>query len=61
LYSVKEALKGSNIELGAQNMWYEDKGAFTGEISPAMLKSAGCRYVILGHSERRKFLKNQTS
>jgi len=53
LLGVKAALKGSNIDLGAQNMFYEDNGAFTGEISSRMLKEAGCRYVILGHSERR--------
>jgi len=53
LYSVREELEGSNISLGAQNMFYEEKGAFTGEISPLMLKDVGCSYVILGHSERR--------
>ncbi len=46
-------LKESNIGLGAQNMHFEDSGAFTGEISASMLKSVGCKYVILGHSERR--------
>lgn len=46
-------LKGSIIKLGAQNMYFEENGAFTGEISASMLKSAGCEYVILGHSERR--------
>ncbi|MDY6913899.1 MAG: triose-phosphate isomerase [Planctomycetota bacterium] len=53
LPAVAEALAGSNIALGAQNVFYEDNGAFTGEISTAMLKDAGCRYVIIGHSERR--------
>ena len=53
LLGVKAALKGSTIDLGAQNMFYEDNGPFTGEISSQMLKEAGCRYVILGHSERR--------
>ena len=53
LFSASQALKGSNIFLGAQNMYYYEKGAFTGEISPIMLQEAGCRYVILGHSERR--------
>jgi len=53
LSAVGEALAGSKIALGAQNMFYEDEGAFTGEISGAMLKDVGCRYVILGHSERR--------
>jgi triosephosphate isomerase len=52
---VGEVIKNSGIKLGAQNMYWEDKGAFTGEISPAMLKSAGCQYVIIGHSERRQF------
>ncbi len=54
--SLQEAhslLKGTKIKLGAQNMYFEDGGAFTGEISPSMLKGAGCEYVILGHSERR--------
>jgi triosephosphate isomerase len=48
-------VEGSPIELGAQNMYLEDEGAFTGEISPKMLKSVGCSYVILGHSERRQY------
>ncbi len=52
LVPVCQAL-GDNIALGAQNMYYEEKGAFTGEVSGEMLKSAGCTYVILGHSERR--------
>ena len=50
-----EAAKGSNINIGAENMYYEDKGAFTGEISPAMLADAGVKYVVLGHSERREY------
>ena len=54
LFSVGETIKGSNVFLAAQNMFYEDKGAFTGEISPGMLKDIGCAYVIIGHSERRK-------
>ncbi len=45
--------KGTGINLGAQNMFYEKKGAYTGEVSPVMLKSVGCDYVIIGHSERR--------
>lgn len=53
LSAVCEALKGSNIAVGAQNMYCEDNGAFTGEISTAMVKDVGCKYVILGHSERR--------
>ena len=53
---VFEAFKGSNISVGAQNMYFEGNGAFTGEISGQMLKDIGCRYVILGHSERRHIL-----
>jgi len=53
LSTVAEALKGSEIRLGAQNMYKEAKGAFTGEVSGPMLKDVGCTYVILGHSERR--------
>ncbi len=52
---AKKALEGSNIGLGAQNMHFEDKGAFTGEISASMLVEAGVQYVILGHSERRQY------
>jgi triosephosphate isomerase len=52
---VAEAIRGSNIGLGAQNMHYETKGAFTGEISPEFILELGCKYVILGHSERRQF------
>jgi triosephosphate isomerase len=51
--AVKTALKGSRIALGAQDMFYEADGAFTGEVSGVMLKDVGCHYVILGHSERR--------
>lgn len=50
-----DAAKGSNINIGAENMYYEEKGAFTGEISPAMLVDAGVKYVIIGHSERREY------
>jgi triosephosphate isomerase len=52
---VAGALKGSMVTLAAQNMHWEGAGAFTGEISPVMLRDVGCRYVILGHSERRQF------
>ena len=50
---VMEAAKGSNIQVGAENMYYEEKGAYTGEISPAMLTDVGVKYVVLGHSERK--------
>jgi triosephosphate isomerase len=53
LLAVAEELKGSAVALGAQDVHYEKKGAFTGEVSPAMLKECGCKYVIIGHSERR--------
>lgn len=52
---VVEAVKGSNIQVGAENMYFEEKGAFTGEISPEMLTDAGVKYVIIGHSERREY------
>ena len=52
---VGETVKGSPVALAAQNMYCEDKGAFTGEVSPVMLKDTGCIYVIIGHSERRKY------
>jgi len=53
LYPMGKEIDGTNIRLGAQNCYFEPKGAFTGEISPDMLKAAGCTYVIIGHSERR--------
>ncbi len=52
---ASQFLQGSDIWLGAQNVFYEEKGAFTGEISPVMLLSAGCSHVIIGHSERRQY------
>ena len=52
---VVEAAKGSNIQIGAENMYFEEKGAYTGEISPNMLTDAGVKYVIIGHSERREY------
>ena len=52
---VAEAVKGTNIAVGAENMYFEEKGAYTGEISPAMLVDAGVKYVVLGHSERREY------
>jgi triosephosphate isomerase len=50
-----EAAKGSNIAIGAENMYFEESGAYTGEIAPAMLVDAGVKYVIIGHSERREY------
>jgi len=55
LHAVGAELRGTNILLGAQNMFYEDSGPFTGEISPLMLKDLNCSHVILGHSERRRY------
>ena len=51
--SVDQGREGSKVLLGAQNMYFEEKGAFTGEVAPAMLKDLNCEFVILGHSERR--------
>lgn len=56
LHDVGASLRGSHIALGAQNMYHTEEGAFTGEISGKMLKDLGCRYVILGHSERRQLM-----
>ncbi|MBU0634425.1 MAG: triose-phosphate isomerase [Candidatus Omnitrophica bacterium] len=61
LYSVGQEIEGSNIKLGAQNLFWEEKGAFTGEISAAMLKDVHCEYVIIGHSERRNIFKETNS
>jgi triosephosphate isomerase len=55
LLSVHEIIKESPIRLGAQNIFWEKEGAYTGEISPSMIKDVGCEFVIIGHSERRKY------
>jgi len=62
LSEVKKIISGSKIKLGAQNLYWEEKGAYTGEISPLMLKDISCEYVIIGHSERREHFHetNQT-
>lgn len=61
LKSVYEVIKDTNIYLGAQNMWIKESGAYTGEVSPVMLKDCGCTYVIIGHSERRAYFKEDDS
>lgn len=53
--AAMEAAKGSNINIGAENMYFEEKGAYTGEVAPNMLTDAGVKYVVLGHSERRQY------
>lgn len=55
LQAVKEAAAGTNIKVGAQNMHWEESGAYTGEVSPTMLNAIGMEYVIIGHSERREY------
>ena len=55
LVLAAQAVKGTNIKIGAQNMYYEESGAYTGEVAPEMIKECGCEYVILGHSERRGY------
>ena len=59
LAQVAEAVKGTNIKVGAQNMHFEESGAYTGEVSPAMLRELDIEYVIIGHSERRQYF-NET-
>src|SRR5690606_24508503 len=55
LDAVFGVLRGSPVRLGAQNLHFEEEGAYTGEVSAAMLKSVGCHYAIIGHSERRQY------
>ena len=55
LVSIQNIIADSNIKLGAENLYWEDSGAYTGEVSGPMLKEAGCEYVIIGHSERREY------
>jgi len=55
LQAISREIEGSTIELAAQDVFWEPSGAYTGEISPIMLKDVGCRYVIIGHSERRQY------
>ena len=55
LAPVSDVVRGSRVSLGAQNLFWETEGAYTGEISPVMLVSVGCKYVIIGHSERRQY------
>jgi len=57
LFAAAEALSGTTVELCAQNAFYEETGAFTGEVSPRMVKDAGCSHVIIGHSERRRYFQ----
>src|SRR5690554_1774286 len=60
LWVTREIIQDTNILLGAQNMYFQNEGAYTGEISANMLKNIGCDYVILGHSERREYF-NESS
>jgi triosephosphate isomerase len=57
LFAAAELLRNSSVHLAAQNLFYEEKGAYTGEISPLMVLDAGCSHVIIGHSERRQYFK----
>ena len=59
LEPIRQVTRGSNLLLGAQNLFWEDEGAFTGEVSPLMLKGVGCSHVLIGHSERRQYF-NET-
>ncbi len=61
LYSVSKIIKGTNIELGGQNCYLKESGAYTGEIAPQMLQDVGCNWTILGHSERRQYFNENDS
>lgn len=61
LYSVSQIIKGTNIELGGQNCYLKESGAYTGEIAPQMLQDVGCNWTILGHSERRQYFNENDS
>lgn len=61
LYLVSEILKGGNIQLGGQNCYLKESGAYTGEISPQMLLDVGCKWTIIGHSERRQYFNETDS
>lgn len=61
LLAVVDVLKKTGVQIGAQNCFWESSGAYTGEVSPAELYEAGCRYVIIGHSERRQYLRETDS
>jgi triosephosphate isomerase len=61
IYPLCQELKGTDIEVGAQNVFYKDSGAYTGETSPGMLKEVGATYAVVGHSERRSLFKEHNS
>lgn len=60
-YAVSQTVKGSPVQVGAQNCYSKESGAFTGETAPSMVKAAGAKYVILGHSERREYFNESDS
>ncbi|MDP1136366.1 triose-phosphate isomerase, partial [Klebsiella pneumoniae] len=60
LWTARELIQDTNIILGAQNVYFQNEGAYTGEISARMLQNIGCSYVILGHSERREYFQESS-